>query len=238
MSIVDLVKKDLRKFEDKKRAKNLSWFFKTEKGGYGEGDKFIGLKVPEARSVAKKYFDAMTLKDVADLLKSVYHEDRQVALFILVYKFQKETQGDQEKIFNLYVKNTGRINNWDLVDCSAPYIVGPWLYSRDRSLLYKYAKSKNLWERRIAIISTAYFIRQKDFRDTIKICEILIKYSHDLIHKATGWMLREVGNRDQKVLRGFLDQHLAAMPRTMLRYAIEKLPETIRLCYLKKPIKK
>ncbi|EKD43188.1 MAG: putative DNA alkylation repair enzyme [uncultured bacterium] len=202
-------------------AKNLSGFFKTGKGQYGEGDVFLGIYVPNQRKISKKYLE-LSFTDLSTLLKSKIHEHRLGALFILNDQFNKADTKTQKKIFEFYLKNAKSINNWDLVDLSAPRIVGMWLNNKPKDILYKLAHSNNLWQKRIAIISTLAFIREKHFEDTLKIAEILLDDTHDLIHKAAGWMLREVGKKDVVVLKKFLDKHCKKMPRTMLRYAIEK----------------
>ena len=232
ISQISRLKTDLKKLSTKKRAKALQWFFKTGPGEYGQGDVFMGVTVPDIRGVAKKYRN-LSFVNIKSLLKSKIHEERLVALLILVHNFQKGSDKDKEKIFKFYLKNTKDINNWDLVDLSCHKIVGAWLFDKPRKVLYGLAKSKNLWEKRISIISTAYFIGRGDFRDTLKISKILLKDSHDLIHKAVGWMLREVGNRSRKIEEKFLKLHYKKMPRTMLRYAIEKFPEKRRQAYLK-----
>jgi 3-methyladenine DNA glycosylase AlkD len=223
----------LRKHASTKKAKASAWFFKTGVGQYGEGDKFIGVTVPEQRKIAKKFND-LSLNEIGQLLKSPIHEERLVALFILVDQFKKGDETTKKKIYDFYLSNTKKVNNWDLVDSSAGYIVGIYLYDKPKDILYQLARSKNLWERRIAMISTSYFIAQGDPKDALKIAEILIDDPHDLIQKAVGWMLREVGKRcSEKDLTSFLDKHAAAMPRTALRYSIERLPEPTRQHYLK-----
>jgi len=226
------IEEDLLKIRDVDKAIILQWFFKTGKGQYGEGDKFLGIVVPKIRKVAKDYIE-LDLKDVEKLLKSEWHEFRLTGLIILVYKFEK-FKNLQEKIYTFYLKNTKYINNWDLVDLSAAKIIGAWLLKKDREMLYKLAKSNNLWERRIAIVTTHEFIKNMEFEETIKISEILLLDNHDLIHKAVGWMLREMGKRDEKLLKQFLDKNKTIMPRTCLRYAIEKLSDEERKNYLKK----
>jgi len=222
--------KELKSLENKKQAELLQGFFKTGKGQYGEGDIFLGIKVPVQRSVAKKYLD-LSLEDVQELINSGIHEHRLVGLLILVERFKKSEE--KKEIFDFYLKNSRKINNWDLVDLSAHKIVGAFLLDKDRNILLEYAKSENLWEKRISIVATAMFISNNQFEDTIKISEILLNDSHDLIHKAVGWMLREVGKRDLEVLENFLKKHYKGMPRTMLRYSIEKFPEDKRKAYLK-----
>jgi len=231
--MLDDLKKELRKASDKKQAELLQRFFKTGKGQYGEGDIFLGIKVPVQRAIAKKY--DLNLGDIQELLNSGVHEYRLIALFILISKYIKSPEEDKEKIYRFYLKNSKRINNWDLVDLSASNIVGNFLLNKDREILYKIAKSKNLWEKRISILSCFAFIRNNEFSDALKIAEVLLGDKHDLIHKAVGWMLREIGKRNQEVEENFLKKHYKTMPRTMLRYAIEKFPEEERKEWLKKP---
>ncbi len=209
------------------KAEVLSRFFKTGKGEYGEGDIFIGVMVPDIRRVAKK-FKEIELPDLQKPIKSKIHEERLCAALILTYKKLNKD------IVDFYLKNTAYLNNWDIVDLTAPKILGRWLVMNpsDRDILYKFAKSESLWERRIAIISTHEFIRRDDFDDTLKISEILLNDKHDLIHKAVGWMLREIGKRDQKTEEKFLKKYYKKMPRTMLRYAIERFDESLRKSYL------
>ena len=227
------IKHDLEKLADPKKAKILSRFFKTGKGEYGEGDIFLGIKVPDQRKVAAKYKD-ITLEDVQELLESKIHEHRLTSLFILVSKYKKADDPGKKEIVDFYLKNTKNINNWDLVDSSAPYILGNYLRDKGKPILYTLAKSGNLWERRIAMLSTYAFIRTNEFEDTLKIAEILLSDKHDLIHKAVGWMLREVGNRDPEKEEEFLKKHCKMMPRTMLRYAIEKFNKEKKNVYLNK----
>jgi 3-methyladenine DNA glycosylase AlkD len=222
------LKKELRASADPERAKNLAWFFKTGEGQYGHGDRFIGLTVPAIRRIAHRYVD-LPLADVGKLLASPIHEHRFAALEILVAQYER---GDLD-VFAFYLKHTKFVNNWDLVDTSAPYIVGEHLLTRTRKILYRLAKSKNIWERRIAIVSTMMFIRAGDLEDTFAIARILLADEHDLIHKAVGWMLREVGKRDRAVAEAYLRPRDQRMPRTMLRYAIEKYPEELRQQYLR-----
>lgn len=225
------VKKALKKLADPKQASLLQRFFKTGKGEYGEGDVFLGIKVPKQRGLVKKCKE-LPLVEVLHLLKSKIHEHRLVALLILVEQFKKADEKEQKKIFDLYVKNTKHINNWDLVDLSAPNIVGAFLLDKPRTILNQLVASKILWERRIAVLSTFAFIKNNEFADSLKIAEVLINDEHDLIHKAVGWMLREVGKRDQTKEEQFLKKHAKNMPRTMLRYAIEKFSQTKRKYYL------
>jgi 3-methyladenine DNA glycosylase AlkD len=231
--MLNQIKKDLQKLKNPQKAKILARFFKTGKGEYGEGDVFLGITVPQQRKVAKKYPD-LTLKQLQNLLSSKIHEHRLTALFVLISKYRKADEKDKKEIFNFYLQNTKNINNWDLVDSSAPYILGDYLLEKNKTILYKLAKSNNLWERRIAIMATFEFIKNNRFQDTLKIAKILLKDKHDLIHKAAGWMLREVGKKDQPTEEQFLKKHYQQMPRTMLRYAIEKFPEKKRKFYLKK----
>lgn len=232
------LKIDLRKYQSKEKAIILARFFKTGVGQYGEGDKFIGVVVPDSRRVAKKYID-MLLVEVDELIKSKIHEERLVAVFILVEKFQKGNEKEKKEICKFYLNHTKNINNWDLVDLSAPKILGEYLCQgrslkkSQRTVLLKLAKSKNLWERRIAILATFQFIYNGEYEWTFKIVKIFLKDKHDLIHKACGWMLREVGKRvSGEKLEEFLKENVKIMPRTMLRYAIERLPETKRKYYL------
>ena len=218
----------LRQYIDAEKAIVLPRFFKTGKGEYGEGDKFLGVTVPNIRLVAKQYIHA-PLEVVNRLLDSEWHECRMCALLILVMKYKKASNEQKQTIFNLYLSRTEHINNWDLVDLSAPGIVGEHLYpSTNRTLLYQLAESPLLWERRIAMVSTLCFIRKGDFGDTFALADKLVDSRHDLMQKAVGWMLREMGKRDISLLRIFLDKHAATMPRTMLRYAIEKMDVTGR----------
>jgi 3-methyladenine DNA glycosylase AlkD len=225
--------KELHKFAGPEKAALLQRFFKTGKGEYGEGDCFIGVVVPDVRAVVKKFYQTISLPETFKILKSKIHEERLLALFILVAKFQKAQEKEREAIFRAYLKHTAYINNWDLVDLSAYHICGGYLEDKDRGILYRLARSNDLWERRIAVLSTFYFIRQNDFKDCLAIADILLNDKHDLIHKAVGWMIREVGKRDQKAEEKFLKSRYKKMPRTMLRYAIERFPENKRKSYLK-----
>ncbi len=227
----DLIK-DIQILANPQKAKTFLRFFKTGKGEYGEGDKFLGLTVPSQRLIAKKYKE-MELEHIEKVLSSPFHEYRLIALMILIYKFKKADEKDKKIIFDLYLKNTKYINNWDLVDLSAPNIVGNYLLDRDRNILYKLAKSDCLWEKRIAIISTYAFIRNSQFNETLEISKILLNDKHDLIHKAVGWMLREIGKRNVGAEKMFLKENYQQIPRTALRYAIEKFPEDLRLAFLK-----
>ena len=230
---VENIQKDLKKLANPEKAKILQGFFKTGKGQYGEDDIFLGIVVPEQRKVAKKYSN-LNLGEIKKLLSSKIHEHRLVSLFILANQYQKADKQTKKKIFNFYLKNAKNINNWDLVDLSAPNIVGDYLLNKDKSILYKLAKSKNIWEKRIAIMATFSFIRNNGFDATLKISEILLEDEHDLIHKAVGWMLRELGKRNQAIEEKFLKKYYKKMPRTMLRYAIERFSENKRKPYLGK----
>jgi 3-methyladenine DNA glycosylase AlkD len=279
MNDLGSLRTELKKLADPKRAKLLQGYFKTGKGEYGEGDIFLGLTVPAARETAKKYVD-LSFKDIKSLLASKFHEERLIALLILVQKFNKGDEKDQKEVYEFYLNNTDGINNWDLVDLSSHEIVGRYLLglthslnnssvpsgntslvfndksdlpaassclkdsrktvknqfceeSRPEKILIELAKSKNIWERRIACISTFEFIRNNRLDDSIRLAEMLVKDKHDLMHKAVGWMLREVGKKDLKMEIAFLDRHYKKMPRTMLRYAIEKFPKKLRLAYLR-----
>ena len=228
------IKKELQKLSNPKQAELLQRFFKTGRGEYGEGDIFLGIKVPEQRKVAKRHPN-LSLREIQELLLSKVHEHRLTSLFILIDKYKKSDEKGKKEIFNFYLKNTRNINNWDLIDLSAPKIVGNYLLDKPRKILYKLAKSKNLWERRISILSTAAFIVNEEYRDTLKISGILLNDKHDLIHKGVGWMLREVGKRvSQEKEEEFLKKHYKKMPRTMLRYAIERFSESKRKVYMRK----
>jgi 3-methyladenine DNA glycosylase AlkD len=229
---VQEIRARLRKLGDKQQAEVSQWFFKTGPGEYGEGDRFLGIKVPELRKLAKEY-QAIPLTEVTHILRSPIHEERLLALLILVRVFAKGDELLKETIYHLYLKNTQYINNWDLVDLSAIYIVGAFLIAKSKKPLYALAKSNNLWERRIAIIATFYFIKDGKFTETLKIARMLLSDKEDLLHKAVGWMLREVGKRHLETEERFLEKHYKKMPRTMLRYAIEKFPEPKRQRYLK-----
>jgi len=233
MNLLNELKKELKSLSNPEKIEDFQRFFKTGKGEYGYGDKFLGITVPLQRGVAKKYID-INLNDVFILLKDPIHEFRLTSLLILIMKYRKSDSAGKEKITKLYLKNTKKINNWDLVDTSAHIILGDYLLDKKRDILFNLAKSKNLWERRIAILSTYAFIRNNDFDDAIKLYTLLLNDKHDLMHKAVGWMLREAGKRNQDVLINFLENHCTKMPRTMLRYAIEKLPEKQRKYYLMK----
>ena len=225
--------KDINKLKNPQKAQLLARFFKTGKGEYGEGDVFLGLTVPRQRAIAKKY-TKLTLADLQILLNSKFHEYRLISLLILTEKYKKADNQEKNKIAGFYLKNTKKINNWDLVDLSAHKILGDYLLDKDKKIIFQLAKSENLWERRISILTTFYFIGKGEFEDSLKIAEILLNDKHDLIHKAVGWMLREIGKKNIKILTGFLEKYYKRMPRTMLRYAIEKFKESKRKYYLGK----
>lgn len=226
--------KHLRGYASTDRKSSNERFFKTGKGQYGEGDIFLGVTMPDARKVAKVFLQ-LPITETEKLLKSPFHEVRMLGLLIFVAQFQNGNEQVQKAIYDLYLSQIGKaINNWDLVDVTAEHIVGAWLWKKKRNVLYELAKSRNIWERRVAIIATFHFIKQKDCADTFKIADILMSDKEDLIHKATGWMLREVGKRcGEAELEAFLEKRASTMPRTMLRYAIERFEEEKRLRFLK-----
>ncbi|NMB57201.1 DNA alkylation repair protein [Candidatus Beckwithbacteria bacterium] len=226
---------EIQQNQNPEKVQNLTRFFKTAKGQYGEGDIFLGLIVPVQRQIAKKY-QKLSLKDIQQLLDSKIHEYRLIGLLILTYQYPKADEKQKEAIFNFYLQNTRNINNWDLVDLSTYKIVGQHLKDKDKKILYKLAKSPDLWKKRIAMISCYTFIKNKDFQDALEIAEILLFDKHDLIHKAVGWMLREIGKLDQKVEENFLQKFYQTMPRTCLRYAIEKFDRQKRDFYLGRKI--
>ena len=227
-----IIHNDLLQLANEQIAEHSQRFFKTGKGEYGEGDIFLGIRVPLLRKLVKKY-RGISITEVRKLLHSKFHEERLLAVLMLVQLFKSADESVQKQVYDLYLENTEFINNWDIVDISASNIVGAHLYEKDKAPLYDLVQSKNLWERRIAIISTFYFIRQNEFDDTLKLAKILLNDKEDLIHKAVGWMLREVGKREIEFEEEFLQEHYKIMPRTMLRYAIEKFPETSRKMYLR-----
>jgi 3-methyladenine DNA glycosylase AlkD len=221
----------LRRHADKSRVPALQRFFKTGPGQYAEGDVFIGVTVPQLRQICRECRDS-PVADILDLLGSAVHEERLLALLLLVEAFKRAGEEGKREIYRVYLVNTKFINNWDLVDSSAPHIVGAWLFTRSRAPLGRLAGSSSVWERRIAIIATQFFIRNGDLAETFRIADLLLTDHHDLIHKAVGWMLREAGNRNPKAERTWLESRYPRMPRTMLRYAIEKFPEAERRRYL------
>ena len=232
---VKKIRKKLKEIGNEEKAKKHQSFFKTGPGEYGEGDIFVGVIVPELRRLAKEY-KTIGINEIKQLLKSKIHEERLLSLFLLIHRYSKGDEPEKKRIYELYLKNTKFINNWDLVDSSAGQIAGAFLFDKSKNPLYDLVKSENLWERRISIISTFYFIKHNQFSDTLKISKVLLSDKEDLIHKAVGWMLREVGKRDISVEENFLKKHYKNMPRTMLRYAIEKFPESKRQRYLKSKI--
>jgi 3-methyladenine DNA glycosylase AlkD len=225
----------LQEISDPEIARHSQRFFKTGKGEYGEGDKFLGVRVPKQRAIAKR-FKNLPLPETKFLLESVYHEIRLTGLLILVYYYKKASIKERKRVFDFYLKHLNRVNNWDLVDSTASHIAGHFIYEhgKDSSILLKLSKSESLWKRRVAIIATFYFIDKGEFRISLNIAESYLDAKEDLIHKATGWVLREIGKKDIGTLISFLDQHCSSMPRTMLRYAIEKLDEPVRQSYLKR----
>jgi len=234
MKNILVIKNELQKNANVKKVEHLLKFFRAFPGGYGGNDKFIGVSVPNQRKVANKYYKTCSLSEAEQLLNEPVHEYRLTALFILVYKFEKLKKAvEQKEIVDLYTNNVANVNNWDLVDSSAYKILGPYLMDKDKGLLYEYANFGCIWKQRIGIITTFHFIRDKKYNDTLNIAKLLLNHTHDLIHKAVGWMLREIGNRDYKVEFDFLKEHYTYMPRTMLRYAIEKFKEDIRQQFLK-----
>jgi 3-methyladenine DNA glycosylase AlkD len=231
------INKKIEEKRDLKRAIVSKSFFKTAKGEYGEGDIFIGISVPESRAIAKDFLN-LNFKEIKTLLNDKIHEKRLIALIILVEKFNRANKEEKRKIFKFYLENRKFVNNWDLVDLSADKIIGNFIYNFGKEypnyegILRKFAKSKNLWDRRISIISTFFFIKQNYFKESIYISRLLIKDDHDLIHKAVGWVLREIGNRNKECLENFLKKHYEKMPRTMLRYSIEKFNKKEKKKYL------
>lgn len=232
MSALTLLQKEFRAQADPEKARVFLRFFKTGPGQYGEGDRFAGVIVPKLRVLARRHYGSLSLAEAGKLITSGVHEERLLALLILVLKFQKGTEKERADVYRLYCRSTRWINNWDLVDTSAAYIVGPYLEGRSRAQLHRWSKSKDLWERRIAVLSTFFYIKQSRFEDFMKIAERLLKDEEDLIHKAVGWMLREVGKRDRLAEMKFLDRHSKRMPRTMLRYALEHFPERMKRAYM------
>ena len=234
MSTLQKFKSNLLTYADKKKAVDLTRFFQVFPGGYGEGDTFLGVKVPDQRAVAKQFYQELNLDEIALLLNENIHEHRLTAVFMLVLKFEKsKTEEEKKAVVDCYLENISGVNNWDIVDSSCHKILGPWLIDKDKSLLYEFANSRDLWLQRISIITTMHFIYNRQFDDAFRLAEILLQHPHDLIHKAVGWMLREIGNRDYDAEYSFLVKHYRQMPRTMLRYAIEKFDEDVRQGFLK-----
>jgi len=226
------LQKELKKLSNPKQAKLLQGFFKTGEDQYGEGDIFLGIMMPIQRKIAQRFIN-LDFKDIQKLLNSKIHEYRMVALLILTYIYSQASNERKKEVYNFYLKNTKNINNWDLIDVTSHKIIGDYLKDKPREILYKLAKSENLWEKRISIISCFAFIKDNDFKDALNISKILLNDKHDLIHKAVGWVLREIGKKDQIIEENFLKKHYKNMPRTMLRYAIERFDEDKRLRYLK-----
>jgi 3-methyladenine DNA glycosylase AlkD len=229
-----LLEKELRKHANSERARVSMRYFKTGKGEYGEGDQFLGVAVPIQRSLAAKYVSQVTEADISVLLSSPYHEIRLTALFMLNTRFLKSAdQAEAKKWVDFYLSHIHCINNWDLVDSSAPIVLGTWLQNRNRRILYQFARSKNLWKNRIAMLTTLAFIRNNELNDLLKLAEIFISHPHDLMHKAAGWMLREGWKRDPKTVEAFLTKFSSQMPRTMLRYSIEKMSPANKKYFMK-----
>jgi 3-methyladenine DNA glycosylase AlkD len=231
---VELIKQELNKLSNREKGDFLQGFFKANPGGYAEDDILIGITVPEQRKIARNFYREIELSGIVKLLHDPIHEYRLTALFLLINKYEKaKTETEKSELYQLYVDNMAGVNNWDLVDASAYKIMGDFLLNRDRGILYELTRSNDLWKQRIAMIATFQFIRHKQYEDTLKIAEILLHHKHDLIHKAVGWMLREMGKRDFATEERFLRRFYKEMPRTMLRYAIEKFPEELRQDFLK-----
>lgn len=230
-----LITQELKKKSKPEKVAILSRFFKCGKGEYGEGDKFLGVTVPDQRKVAKRYVMRAVLEDVRKLLESKWHEHRLTGLFLLVYKYEKAGEKERRQIYQFYLKNLHAVNNWDLVDTTTPNIVGEymWEHPQERHRLQTLLRSKNVWRRRIAVLATFAFIKRDCFNPTLQVSRTLLQDSHDLIHKAVGWMLREIGKRDEKTLTNFLDTYACVMPRTMLRYSLERLNKKQKERYMK-----
>lgn len=228
---VSMIQRRTRRFADASRAAAVQRFFKTGPGEYGAGDCFLGISVPVLRTLAREYRE-VSLAELSTLMESRWHEERLLALLILVRQYARAEPAHREAIYRFYLRSTARINNWDLVDCSAEHIVGAHLRDRRRTRLRRLAKSRRVWERRIAILATFHYIKRNDFDEALGVARLLLDDPHDLIHKAVGWMLREIGKRDRRVEEAFLREHASRMPRTMLRYAIERFPERLRRRYL------
>jgi len=231
MTTLQAIKKELQVLADPQTAQHSQRFFKTGKGEYGEGDIFLGIRVPVIRQLAKKH-QQLPLDKIKSLLQSKFHEQRLLALIMLVNLYKKSDDCTQQKIFDTYINNVQYINNWDLIDTTTPHIVGAYLFDKNRQLLFDYATSDSLWQRRIAVLACFYFIQREDFNDFITIAETLVNDQHDLIQKAIGWMLREAAKRQLSVTTNFLDRYAASMPRTMLRYALEKFPSKLKKEYM------
>jgi 3-methyladenine DNA glycosylase AlkD len=227
---------EIKNFSSPELAVHHLRFFKTGKDEYGEGDLFYGLKVPDIRKISKKHFNSIDLSQIDGLIKHPYHEVRLTAIVMLILKNKKASFDEQEKIYNLYLNNVNYINNWDLVDISAHHIIGAFLFKKNTAKLWELARSGHLWSERISVVSTFYFIRQGEYSHTLELSKHFLNHKHDLIHKATGWMLREVGKRDVGALYSFLDENYKIMPRTMLRYSIEKISPDKRALYMQKNV--
>lgn len=235
MNQLSELQKLIREYAQVPKEKH-SYYFKTGPGHYAEHDQFLGVSVPNLRKLAKSY-KQLENRDIQQLIESPFNEERLIALFVLIEQYNQGDEETKQMIYQFYLNNLKQVNNWNLVDASAHLIIGNQLYKKDRHLLLSLAQSEVLWEKRIAIVSTWYFIRQNELEWTFKIAKILLKDKHDLIHKAVGWMLREAGKKDEAKLINFLNQYTSYMPRTMLRYSIERLPEQLRKAYLVKPVK-
>ncbi len=234
MDLVQEIKKELLRYSDPVKADFLPKFFKTGPGGYAEGDIFVGVTVPHQRKAAKKFFRQATLADVEKLLRDPVHEFRLTALFMLIYRYEKLVgEAEKKAVVDFYLANTAYINNWDLVDASADKILGAYLLDKEKDILYRLAGENDIWKQRMAVLATFHFIKQNRYDDTLRIAALLLNHRHDLIQKAVGWMLREIGKRDFAVEIAFLEQHYRQMPRTMLRYAIERFDEGLRQQFLK-----
>ncbi len=234
MNAIDSLKSEINLLTNPERAKLMAKYFRVYPGGYGEGDVFLGLTVPIQRSLSQKYFKDITLEQISEMLLSKFHEHRLIAVFIMVLMYKKaKDENEKAIIVEAYLKNIKGVNNWDIVDSSAHKILGPFYEKKDKKILYDLLNSGDLWKQRIAIISTMYYIDRRNFVDIFAMSEKMLDHKHDLIHKAVGWMLREVGKRDFDAEYNFLIKHYKKMPRTMLRYAIEKFDEELRQSFLK-----
>lgn len=227
------IEKELKKFSSKTKADHSARFFKTGKGEYSEGDLFLGVSNPNIYTIAKMYRKDISMEDTLYFLKHKIHEYRLFALDILKFKYSKGNEKQKEEIVNIYLGNRQYVNNWDLVDLSSPHILGDYLLNKDRKILYELIKEERLWSKRIAILSTFAFIKNEEYEDTLKICKLLLNHEHDLIHKAIGWMIREVWKRDSKMAEDFIKDNYQEMPRTTLRYTIEKMKDSKRKNFLK-----
>ena len=237
MSVYQKISKELVSLSNKEKAIQSQRFFKSGKGEYGEGDKFLGITVPNQRTIANQYFKECDKESIVRLLEASFHEERLTGLLILVNKYNHAAKSGAEKEWvDLYLNLLHRVNNWDLVDSSAHFILGRWLYDKDRTILYDLAKSSSLWDNRVAMIATFYYIRKNDIKDTLRISKMMLQHPHDLIHKASGWMLREAWQKQPEKVEEFLNQYATVMPRTMLRYVIEKMPVDLRKYYLTKKV--